>query len=374
MINHMFRMDMIRVVGVLSIVLLLFMMTSCEEEDDGYFTPPVIFEDTTVIDTNFTVVDPCLTSGCALNTMTVDAGSEELQFEFYNSYDILDTTAVWGRIRSAIIVVHGNNRNANEYFNWMSNSVLNMKLEDEVVIISPYFKLRADAGGANDQIYWTSDGWKRGFQSTNITSDKISSYALIDSFISILNDKERFPFMEHVIVTGHSAGAQLTHLYAASNTAVYDARKIDVEYIAANSQYFFYPGDERYNENTGAFDTPTGCDGYTEWPYGVERLPSYVAQRPSDEIITQFVNNKMTYLLGTLDIFTNGTLNTTDCEAVLLGKNRFDRGNKMVEYMETFYAGVHPHQKVNVENVGHDAAAMYNSPEARALISSILKK
>jgi hypothetical protein len=90
-------------------------------------------------------------------------------------------------------------------------------------------------------------------------------------------------------------------------------------------------------------------------------------------MVSQFVAGEVTYLLGTLDIFTSGTLNTTDCEARLLGENRFDRGTKIYDYMETFYTGSHVHQQVNVQNVGHDAAAMYNSPEARELISSIVK-
>ena len=358
--------------GLIATLVAIVLLTSCEEEDNGYFTPPIIFEDTTVVDTNYTIADPCLTSSCALRAMTVDGGSEILNFEFYSSYDILDTTARWGRIKSAIIVVHGNNRNANEYFNWMSNSVLNMNLENEVVIISPFFKTSSDAGGDNSQVYWSSNGWKRGFESTNITSEKISSYSVIDSFIAILNNEERFPFMENIIVTGHSAGAQFTHLYEAINSAPNDPARIDMGYIVANSQYFFYPGDERYDEASGGFKVPSGCTGYNSWPYGVDGLPSYGSEIGTDEVIAQMVAGRVTYLLGTLDIFTNGTLNTTDCEAKLLGKNRFDRGSIMYNYMETFYAGSSQHSRVTVENVGHDASAMYNSPEARALIKSII--
>ena len=118
---------------------------------------------------------------------------------------------------------------------------------------------------------------------------------------------------------------------------------------------------------------PTGCTGYTSWPYGINDLTTYGSQKTADQIESQFVGNKLTYLLGTLDIFTNGTLNTTDCEAKLLGENRFDRGTKMYQYMETYYLGSHLHDRVTVQNVGHDAAAMYNSSEARELIKGILE-
>lgn len=362
----------LRVIGVIALASVVLFLSSCEEEDDGYFTPPVIFEDTTIIDTNYTVAEPCLTSSCALSSMKIDAGSQDLELEFYTNYDILDTAARWGRLSSAIIVVHGNNRNANEYFNWMSNSVTNMNLQDEVIIIAPYFKIRDDAGGDDAQIYWTSNGWKRGFECTNVVSEKLSSYAIIDTFIKMLNDELVFPFMENIIVTGHSAGAQFTHLYAASNDAPNDDARIDMDYIVANSQYFFYPGPERFDESSNAFVVPTGCNGYTSWPYGADGRPSYASRLTAEQLESQFVANTVTYLLGTLDIFTNGTLNTADCEARLLGENRFDRGTKMYEYMETFYLGAHMHERVTVENIGHDAPAMYNSPEAQALIRSIL--
>ncbi|MEL7534129.1 MAG: hypothetical protein AAFN10_22675, partial [Bacteroidota bacterium] len=175
---------------------LLLTLFSCEPEDDGSFTPQVIFVDNTPIDTSFTVEDPCLSPSCGLQTMQLNAGTSDLTMEFYSSYDILRPDAKWGRLKSAVIVVHGNNRNANEYFSWMSNAILGINKQNETAIIAPHFKTSDDIGGNSNLIYWSSNGWKRGFQSSNITSQKRSSYEVVDSLIRRLADKEHFPFME----------------------------------------------------------------------------------------------------------------------------------------------------------------------------------
>ena len=70
---------------------------------------------------------------------------------------------------------------------------------------------------------------------------------------------------------------------------------------------------------------------------------------------------------------TNGSLNTSDCEATLLGENRFDRGEKMFDYIESFYAGANNHQKVLVNNIGHNAAQMYNASATVELFRGILE-
>lgn len=350
-----------------------FLLVGCEVEDDGAFTQPVIFVDDTPVDTSFTVEDPCLTSSCALNSISVDAGSAELTLEFYNSFDILRPDAKWGTIKSAIIVVHGNNRNANEYFNWMSNAVTSALKANETVIIAPQFKTRSDVGSSADLIYWSSDGWKRGFGSNNITSTKFSSYDLVDTMMTILANKERFPFMEEIIVTGHSAGAQFTGLYAAASPVEDNLPDIVVNYVVANAQYFFYPGPERFDKGSNQFTIPQGCANYTDWPYGTDDPTTYLSRFNAAEIQNRYINRKVTFLLGTLDIFTSGTLNTTDCEANLLGDNRFDRGEKMFDYIQAFHGDTNNHRKELVNNVGHDAAQMYNSNAFVSLLKELLE-
>lgn len=346
-------------------------LISCEPADDGSFTPQVIFVDDTPIDTSFTVEEPCLSPACGLQTMQIPAGTAELTQEFYASFDILRPDAKWGKIKSAVIVIHGNNRNANEYFSWMSNAILGINKQNETAIIAPHFKTSDDIGGNTNLIYWSSNGWKRGFQSSNITSQKRSSYEVIDSLIRRLGDKEHFPFMEHIILTGHSAGAQFTNLYTAASTQADAFPEIQFDFIVANSQYFFYPGPERWDPSSSQFTTPNSCNNYTNWPYGTDNPTEYLSNSTAAEIRDRFTRRRVSYLLGTLDIFTGGSLNTNDCQATLLGENRFDRGNLIFDYMEAFFPD-NQHQKQLVNNIGHDAAQMYNATETKNFIQNIL--
>lgn len=349
------------------------LLNSCEEIDDGSFTPQVIAQPEIPSDTSYTIEDPCLTSSCALQTLFLDGGATPFEQEFYANYEILRPDAVWGTMTSAIIVVHGNNRNGNEYFNWMTNAVLSLGKASETVIVAPQFKLSSETGTNAQHLFYSSNGWKRGFQSLNISSTKYSSYDVIDSLVAVFSDKSHFPNLTNIVVTGHSAGAQFTGLYAAANPMEDQVTGIEMNYLLANSQYFFYPGPERWDAGTSSFTVPGGCANYQSWPYGTESLTEYVSRFQPEEIRNRFVNRKLTFLLGTLDLFTGGTLNTTDCEATLLGENRFQRGENIFNYVETFFSGSNGHAKVLVNNVGHDAPQMYNSSAGLLTLEEMLK-
>ncbi|MCI4671169.1 MAG: hypothetical protein MRZ79_23725 [Bacteroidia bacterium] len=342
---------------------------ACEEIDDGSFTPQVIFDPGPPPDTTFTVEDPCLSTSCALRTMDLDAGSDTLTMDFYSNYDFMREDAIWGTLTSAVIVVHGNLRNGNEYFSWLTNALLSINKQNETLLIAPNFKTSNDVSTGDPDIIYSSDGWKRGFQSNNITSEKIASYTIMDSVLKLLADKSRFPNLEKIIITGHSAGAQFTNLYAAASPMPDQLAGIDVEYLVANSQYFFYPGPERWNGSS--FVVPTGCNNYDNWPYGTGNLTAYLSDFTEQDIRDRYTGRKLTYLLGTLDIFTGGSLNTSDCEATLLGENRFVRGQNMVRYMGDFFSNSE-HIEILVNNVGHDAAAMYNSTVGKQTILDML--
>ena len=346
---------------------------SCEEIDDGSFTPQVIAPTPPPPDTSFTVEDPCLTSSCGLKMLMLPGTSGEFEQEFYGNYDILREDAVWGTLTSAVIVIHGNNRNANEYFNWMTNAVLSLGKQNETIIIAPQFKLSGDVGNNDKALFWSNNGWKRGFQSLNIDATKYSSYDVVDSMIAILSDKTHFPNLTRIVLTGHSAGAQFTNVYAAASPMEDIVSGVEVKYLVANSQYFFYPGPERWDPASSQFTVPAGCDGYQDWPYGTERLIEYASRFQPSEIRDRFVNRRLTFLLGSLDLFTSGSLNTTDCEAALLGENRFRRGENIFNYIETFFPGSNGHEKVLVNNVGHDAAQMYNSASGLEALGKLLE-
>ncbi len=322
---------------------------------------------TTAGDDVITSLPPCTsgTNNC-LQTVALTADGTA-NFQFYSSFPIYEPMAKWEDLRAAIIVVHGANRNANDYFNYLMNSLQAEGLETGAVLIAPFFKTAAEAG--DEDLYWSGNGWREGQPSAGPAG--ISSFEVVDQLITQLANKERFPALEKAIVTGHSSGGLFTHLYAAANRSEAAFPDLTFEYIVANSQYFFYPDGRRIDESTNQLYTPTGCTGYDLWPIGYEVVPPYVSQTELAAFNGQFLARSITYLLGNGG-GPDGALNDTDCFATLLGSTRYKRGENMFRYMELAYPGGHGHGRVVVEGVGHDGGGMYRSEEFRELLEDIL--
>jgi hypothetical protein len=234
-----------------------------------------------------------------------------------------------------------------------------INIEESTLLLSPYFKATAAATG--DDLYWDTR-WREGANSGNTTAS-ISSFTVIDSIIEKVISSGNFPNLTTLFITGHSSGAAFTQHYALANRAENTHTNIKFEYSIANNQYFYYTDGLRFDESTQQFVTPTDCSGYDFWPYGFEFAVPYLSGIEQTVITEQQVTRNTTYLLGGNDTFTAGSLNTTDCQATLLGSNRVVRGETMYFYMQTFYGETNRHEKIIINNVGHNGNGMYNSPE-----------
>jgi hypothetical protein len=340
---------------IITLLLITCMILSCND-------------DTSII----TERPPCLSSGSCKYALGLPTDTDDLIVEYYSSFDVQSTEVTWENLTSAVIIIHGNNRNANEYFDWLTTTLASIDKSENTVLIAPHLKTATDINGDSELIYWSSAGWKVGDNSQNTTTTKYSSYAIIDEFISLLSDKTKFPILEKIIVTGHSSGGQFTQAYAAANSNNDDISGINVHYIPANTQYYFYPREERYNNSTNQFEIPQNCGTYHNWPYGTNNLNGYFGSTTPEMINTRYITRNINYLLGSSDINTGGTFNETDCQATLLGATRFNRGENMFSLMETYFENTHTHQKVIVNGVGHSPANMYQSTQAKQLFSDIL--
>ena len=313
----------------------------------------------TIDGTIITSQDPCTsaTADC-LTTLSVQApdGSEG-KVSFYGSYPLELENARWENIKHAVVVVHGQNRNADEYFSWMMSSLQNEGFADNTILFSMYFRDGDDA--QPEDIYWPGNSWREGRSSVGPAA--VSTFSVVDQLIERMADADRFPALETVIIAGHSSGACFTHMYATANQAENQHPELAFRYVVANSQYFYYPDDVRYDEGTQQFGPVSGCATFNQWPYGFSQPPVYLNGIAEATVDQQMVERKITYLLGTADTVTTGSLNTSDCAAVLLGEHRYDRGEKLFLLMETLYTDTHQHSKVLVPGIGHNAQAMFQS-------------
>ncbi|MBL7471416.1 Ig-like domain-containing protein [Robertkochia sediminum] len=313
------------------------------------------FRFTTVADNSFSAC----TSGTAacLRSFSIDANGTGHGFQFYSNYDVTgDPEQVWAGIKNLIVVVHGQNRDADNYFRIMNQTITGTALEGKTLVIAPYFKDDAAAGG--DELFWGSS-WRFGANASN-AGTSVSSFAVIDALINEFTGDTRFPDMANVMVTGHSSGASFTHYYALSSEVAAQHPGLNFGYSVLNSQYFFYPTGQRFDESNGSWSTPANCGGYTSWPYGYDYAPAYLDGVEKNEVVQRLSAVNMTLFHGENDTSTTGTLNTDDCAAVLLGSNRLERGKNYNNYLNTYFSGNHT-ELITVPNAAHDAGAMYGS-------------
>ncbi|XOV92689.1 MAG: Ig-like domain-containing protein [Bacteroidota bacterium] len=329
---------------------------------------PLNFSFKTAEDNIIRYASPCVTLGSCLRSVEMEGTQGKGTFEFYSNYPIYEVNARWENLTQAILVVHGASHNPDDYYTYLTNTLEGESLSTSTVLISPFF--RNISTGFSEDFYWENTDWRRGEQSSN--TNKISSFEVMDLLIEKLSDKELFPVLNKIIITGHSSGAAFTHVYAGADKAESVHSEISFEYIIANSQFFYYPNGQRINELSNELYTPEGCLSYDIWPLGYNSIPLYLSGVTSSDFNSQFVNRSIWYLLGNGNQ-SDPTLNITDCENTLQGSTRYKRGENMFRYMELVYPSIHNHSKTIVNGIGHDGSGMYQSSEFKTLLNKLIK-
>ena len=262
----------------------------------------------------------------------------------------------------AVIVVHGTNRDADAYFETMVLATNQAGWIDSTLVISPNFKTEDDSPPA-DEPRWTSSGWKRGHlsQEAGISTTRVSSYAVVDEILRILGRADLYPALRTVVVTGHSAGGQYAHRFAAGSTVEDDLQRIRFRYLVANPSSWLYLGPERaLSWSPLSFGLPAReeCPGYNEWHYGLEELNSYMSRLTLEEIRSQLSSRDVVVAVGDQD--TGSSLLDVSCAANLQGQHRYERGLTLAAYMDWAfpYNGHHLHV---VPGVAHSSRSIYTS-------------
>ncbi len=273
-----------------------------------------------------------------------------------------DTTVV-----RAVIVVHGADRNAHTYFGTMLEATTSANRMEGTLVVSPRFQT-ADDGPAGDEARWTSSGWKKGHLSVAFSSSqtRVSSYEAADHLLRLLGDSLRFPKLETVVVTGHSAGGQYTHRFAATSPSEGDLRHLRFRYVVANPSTYLYLGPERARPE-GGFVLPDriACPDYNLWHYGLEERNTYALRLTESEIRARLLERDVVYLVGREDVGTSAL--DMSCGAMLQGERRYPRGLTLFAYLEAFFPG-HRHQLFEISGVAHSSRGIYTSEIGRSTL------
>src|SRR4051812_42366809 len=120
------------------------------------------------------------------------------------------------RIRRALIMVHGTNRNADHYFRTATTAAFLAGALDDAIVIAP--RIASAEGSCHDQlaaneVSWScsGDSWRSGGSAPS--HKELTSFDVVDEILKRLADRKTFPNLSAIVVAGHSAGGQFVARY-----------------------------------------------------------------------------------------------------------------------------------------------------------------
>ncbi|MBT3586513.1 MAG: cyanophycinase [Halobacteriovoraceae bacterium] len=286
---------------------------------------------------------------------------------FLTYYSTHSLTKLSTEVERLVIVIHGALRNGHTYFDDTVIAAAKLGLAERTLIVAPTFRKVTDAR-EQGEVYWGRrwyQKWKYGYDSED--SDHISSFELIDRMIESIGNSDKFPNLKAVVVTGHSAGGQFTQRYAVGTTV---SNKISQTFtiVPSNPSSYMYLDSDRYHftdSNYQTIETPTDCSEYNHYIYGPLNRAEYLSKFSVAKLKENFAKQKVIYLMSEKDTGTDSL--DRSCEAMLQGKNRFQRAKNFYHYIKKNISK-NQHRFYGIPSIGHDHVKVYQSLEASKVI------
>jgi pimeloyl-ACP methyl ester carboxylesterase len=308
----------------------------------------------------------------------IDQGNDTLFLSYCGNLSLDFGDAGFDR---AIIVIHGTNRNADDYMAYVEDAGIYADNADlTTAIIAPQFLTDQDVAAFNlpsDQLYWSSGGWKKGNTSNSDPYSRpfnISSFTVVDLLISRLVEYQAFPNISEIVIVGHSAGGQFVHRYAAGGNAQADLAitqpELPFRYIVANPSSYLYFSQERAKGDKFSKPKGNGCPEWDDYKYGLKDKNGFMTAVGNEALKQRYSSRRVNIMLGENDNNPNDSSMDDGCEANLQGEHRLQRGEIFFNHaMDYFGSPILDHQTVEVvSGVGHSGRQMFQSDCGLALL------
>jgi hypothetical protein len=303
---------------------------------------------------NTSLADPCTSTDACRDQFAISTGKT---IAYYRSFPLVHNDA----IERVVIVVHGNQRDADAYYDRLVSAASAEDRLADTLLLAPNFRTVDDVPAANEH-YWSSGGWKRGDKSRD-DPGRFSSFAVMNELVAEACSTSTFPELRSLVVIGHSAGGQFVNRYAAGGTGCPDPA-VETRYIVMNPSSYLYLDDLR-RSLAGDFEVPSDCTVYDEYKYGLVDLNSYMTKVGTAQIRSDLFERQTYYLVGEEDTSTGGNLDTT-CPGNSQGRNRHERHDNYRRHADRFdeWTGS---TFLSVPGVGHSGTGMMMSEMVRRL-------
>lgn len=265
-----------------------------------------------------------------------------------------------GDLEKVVIVIHGTDRNANEYLHDFISNIHDDNLLSSTAVVAPHF-LQVNDSYRETELRWDTGwehSWKYGFNSQ--APIQISSYDVVDKLIKEI-DQNWHP--KKIIVAGHSAGAQFVQRYAHGSQISHSINSA-LTFVVSNPSSYLYTRDVRLIDNK--WTTPDDCPEFNKYIYGLHERNEYLNRLEEDEIEFNYLQNNLVYLMGSEDVLTDDL--DMSCEANAQGINRISRAKNFFQFLNKYFPN-HTHRFMTVPHVGHDHIKMFSSKEFVGLLN-----
>ena len=281
----------------------------------------------------------------------------------------------------ALIVVHGAQRNGDDYFCSANAAVEMQKLFSDVLVIAVQFYSEADERADPSFLYWeeSKDGpWRYGENS--VGPAHISSFGAMDELTQYL--WKSFPSMDRMVITGHSSGGQFVQRWALLTPAWAYEDKLKTRVVVANPSSYAYLFPLRYIQDQWRIPDGSDCHLYNQWEWGLEMDMKMLKKNPyvyaqlqnKTMLLERYRKRKLFYLVGGQDqcnVSSHGWCNShgleTTCMDNLQGATRLERNENYI--LSLFKLEMRQnHVRTVVQGIGHDHSLIFQSIEGQNAI------
>lgn len=266
-------------------------------------------------------------------------------------------------IERAVVIVHGVQRDGDQYFKTGRKLLGNAHLQN-TLLLAPNFLTPTDAGVSDDMPLWPRDKWMHGIES-QFGHKGIPAFQVLDDVVAYLSDRQRYPALKEIVMVSHSAGAQLMQRYAVVNDldGGLKAHGLSIRYVVASPSSYVYFEESRLQDGVFKPVVTVMCPSYSRYRYGIDGAPAYLLNQhlSSRQLFARYAARDITYLVGAQDNNPTSRVLDSSCGANYQGATRLDRQLNYVSY-EQFLSRQWQiplrHPQHTLPGIGHNAARL----------------
>ena len=311
---------------------------------------------------------PCVSADPSCKA-TIDVNGAG-KLEFYRNYDLGTDNAAVAKL---VVMSHGVGRNFGYAFARMTLVYAAPTGSASTLIVAPHFQADLDKP-APGFLYWSDHGWASGDDS--LDANHLSSYDAMDSLIEQIAGGGHFPNLREIVVTGLSAGGQLTDRFAAGSSVENIFPNIHFRYVVASPSSYLYFDENRWAPGTQFdFSRPNTSCNFNSYRYGLDARNRYMSKKSADQMIADFRSRDIVIMVGDQDNATaapnppipgdpkDGADLDVSCAGELEGSSRLERAQVFKAYLDFTFPDK-PHPLVIGHGIAHQLR-LYSSPEAQ---------